>query len=152
MGFGRDRHYLAELSTAFDGNEQPGDTLEQPEGANNSADVKLPGTVEDLRGLAKQCARFFLDHNAEPDTVDLLEELEIINDIWTCMSVYDSVCILYVIFHQTYYLSDVKTCCLHLMMSFSCALLMRSTSSITNSPRRYLSGRSRAHSVSFTDH
>jgi hypothetical protein len=60
-----------------------GDTLEQPEGANNSAepDVKLPGTIEDLRGLAKQCARFFLDHNAEPDVVDLLEELEIINEI-----------------------------------------------------------------------
>ena len=44
-------------------------------------DVKLPGTIEDLRGLAKQYARFFLDHNAEPDMVDLLEELEIINEI-----------------------------------------------------------------------
>ena len=43
-----------------------GDTLEQPEGENNSAeqDIKLPGTIEDLHGLAKQCGRFFLDHNA----------------------------------------------------------------------------------------
>ena len=75
------RHIAAELNEEYTVRE--GDTLEQPEGANNSAesDVKLPGTVEDLRGLAKQCARFFLDHNAEPDAVNLLEELEIINEI-----------------------------------------------------------------------
>ena len=49
----------------------------------NNLDVKIPGTIEeDLHGLvAKQRARFFLDHNAEPDAVDLLEELEIINEI-----------------------------------------------------------------------
>ena len=47
-----------------------GDTLEQPEGENNLAeqDIKLPGTIEDLHGLAKQCARFFLDHNALSQT------------------------------------------------------------------------------------
>jgi hypothetical protein len=86
-----------------------GDTIEQPEGANNSTEpvVKLPGTIDDLRRLAKQCARIFLDYNAEPDAVNLLEELEIIDEminhplgrqkhLWTCMSVYDSVCILYV--------------------------------------------------------
>ena len=75
------RHIAAELGEEYTVRE--GDTLEQQEGANNSAepDVKLPGTIEDLRGLAKQCARFFLDHNAEPDAVDLLEELEIINEI-----------------------------------------------------------------------
>ena len=75
------RHIAAELGEEYTVRE--GDTLEQPEGANNSAepDVKLPGTIEDLRGLAKQCARFFLDHNAEPDAVDLLEELEIIDEI-----------------------------------------------------------------------
>ena len=75
------RHIAAELGEEFTVRE--GNTLEQPAGPSSSAepDVKLPGTIEDLRGLAKQCARFFLDHNAEPDAVDLLEELEIINDI-----------------------------------------------------------------------
>ena len=99
-------HIAAELGKEYTVWE--GDTLEQLEGANDltEPDIKVPGTIEDLHGLAKQCARFFLDHNAEPDTVDLLEELEIINEvtrlvtrrkyIWTCMSVYDSVCILYV--------------------------------------------------------
>ena len=109
-------HIAAELGEEYTVRE--GDTLEQPEGANNSAepDVKLPGTVEDLRGLAKQCARFFLDHNAEPDAVDLLEELEIINEITGLLdeNTYGRVCqymIRYVfysfIFYQTYYLSDV---------------------------------------------
>ena len=75
------RHIAAELGEEFTVRE--GNTLEQLEGANKLAepDVKLPGTIEDLRGLAKQCARFFLDHNAEPDAVDLLEELEIIDEI-----------------------------------------------------------------------
>jgi 26S proteasome regulatory subunit N1 len=75
------RHIAAELGEEYTVRE--GDTLEQPDGATNSVelDVKLPGTIEDLRGLAKQCARFFLDHNAEPDAVDLLEELEIIDEI-----------------------------------------------------------------------
>ena len=74
------RHIAAELGEEYAVRES--DALEHPEGANHSAepDVKLPGTIEDLRGLAKQCARFFLDHNAEPDAVDLLEELEIVNE------------------------------------------------------------------------
>lgn len=108
------RHIAAELGEEYTVRE--GDTLEQPEGANNSADVKLPGTIEDLRGLAKQCARFFLDHNAEPDAVDLLEELEIIDQISRLVdeNTYGRVCqymIRYVfymfIFHETYYFSDV---------------------------------------------
>ena len=68
-------------------------------------------------GLAKQCARFFPDHNAEPDAVDLLEELEIIDEI-TCLvdeNTYGCVCrymmryvIFYIIFlHDAYYLLDV---------------------------------------------
>jgi 26S proteasome regulatory subunit N1 len=93
--------HIAELGKEYTVRE--GDTLEQPEGANwtpNSQEL----TIEDLRGLAKQCARSFLDHNAEPDAIDLLEELEIINEItrlvdeitYGRMSVYDLVCILYV--------------------------------------------------------
>ena len=112
------RHIAAELGEEYTVRED--DTLEQLEGAtwNDSTepDIKVPGTIEDLRGLAKQCARFFLDHNAEPDAVDLLEELEIINEITRLIdeNTYGRVCqymIRYVyymfIFHETYYLSDV---------------------------------------------
>lgn len=41
----------------------------------------LPGTFDDLRALTKECAIFLLSHNAEPDAVDLLEELEIVDEI-----------------------------------------------------------------------
>jgi 26S proteasome regulatory subunit N1 len=111
------RHIAAELGEEYTVRE--GDSLEQPEGANNPAepDVKLPGTIEDLRGLAKQCARFFLDHNAEPDAVDLLEELEIINEITRLIdeNTYGRVCqymIRYVfymfIFHGTYHIYQMR--------------------------------------------
>jgi 26S proteasome regulatory subunit N1 len=43
--------------------------------------VPLPGTIDDLRSLAIECAKFLLAHNAEPDAVDLLEELEIVDRI-----------------------------------------------------------------------
>ena len=36
------------------------------------------GTDDELRALAMECATFLLQHNAEPDAVDLLEELEIV--------------------------------------------------------------------------
>ncbi|KAG6909917.1 hypothetical protein DXG01_014437 [Tephrocybe rancida] len=65
------RHLAAELGDEYTTREQEGD----------DASPKLPGTIEDLRSLAKQCATFLLGHNAEPDAVDLLEELEIIKDI-----------------------------------------------------------------------
>ncbi|KAG6853411.1 hypothetical protein C0991_004642 [Blastosporella zonata] len=65
------RHLAAELGSEYEIREQEGEA-DSP---------KLPGTVEDLRSLAKQCAVFLLGHNAEPDAVDLLEELEIIKDI-----------------------------------------------------------------------
>ncbi|KAI0037143.1 26S proteasome regulatory complex non-ATPase subcomplex Rpn1 subunit [Vararia minispora EC-137] len=39
------------------------------------------GTMDDLRNLALACAKFLLGHNAEPDAVDLLEELEIVDKI-----------------------------------------------------------------------
>jgi 26S proteasome regulatory subunit N1 len=60
MGHEYVRHIAAELGEEYAVRE--GDTLEQPEGAKNSAepDVKLPGTNEDLRVLAKQCARFIM--------------------------------------------------------------------------------------------
>ncbi|KAJ7751112.1 hypothetical protein B0H16DRAFT_1841514 [Mycena metata] len=45
------------------------------------AEVKTIGTIEDLRALAKECAVFLINHNAEPDAVDLLKELEIVDEI-----------------------------------------------------------------------
>lgn len=68
------RHLAAELGDEY--------TMREQEGQEEKTSIpKLPGTVEDLRSLARQCAIFFLGHNAEPDAVDLLEELEIIKDI-----------------------------------------------------------------------
>ncbi|KAF8156930.1 armadillo-type protein [Crassisporium funariophilum] len=75
------RHIAAELGEEFTAREE--DELEQPK-ESDKPDVpsaKLPGTMEDLQELAKQCARFLLSHNAEPDAVDLLEEMEIIEEI-----------------------------------------------------------------------
>jgi 26S proteasome regulatory subunit N1 len=43
--------------------------------------VEIVGSIEDLRALAIECAIFLLAHNAEPDAVDLLEELEIVDKI-----------------------------------------------------------------------
>ncbi|KAG6831057.1 hypothetical protein H0H92_012980 [Tricholoma furcatifolium] len=75
------RHLAAELGDEYTIREQEGDT-------------KLPGSIEDLRSLAKQCAVFLLGHNAEPDAVDLLEEMEIIKDIVTLVddNTYGRVC------------------------------------------------------------
>ncbi|KAJ7312359.1 hypothetical protein DFH08DRAFT_717555, partial [Mycena albidolilacea] len=39
------------------------------------------GTIEDLCTLAKECTVFFIGHNTEPDVVNLLEELEIVDEI-----------------------------------------------------------------------
>ena len=39
------------------------------------------GTIEELRNLALECAKFLLQHHAEPDAVDLLEEMEIVDSI-----------------------------------------------------------------------
>jgi hypothetical protein len=43
--------------------------------------VEIVGSIEDLRLLAIECAKLLLAHNAEPDAVDLLEELEIVDRI-----------------------------------------------------------------------
>lgn len=37
------------------------------------------GTMEELHALSMQCAAFLLGHNAEPDAVDLMEEVEIVD-------------------------------------------------------------------------
>lgn len=77
------RHIAAELGEEFSLREAA--VLEAPADAEKTAETKakerLPGTIQDLRSLGKQCATFLLGHNAEPDAVDLLEELEIIGEI-----------------------------------------------------------------------
>ena len=43
--------------------------------------VVIDASNEELQALGMQCAAFLLGHNAEPDAVDLLEELEIVDRI-----------------------------------------------------------------------
>ena len=62
--------------------DKEGDKEKTPE-AEPIPKVKLEpiGTIDELRALAIQCGTFLLHHNAEPDAVDLLEELEIVDRI-----------------------------------------------------------------------
>jgi 26S proteasome regulatory subunit N1 len=64
------RHLAAELGEEY---------TARAEGAE--AEGEQLGTDAELHALATQCATFFLGHNAEPDAVDLLEEMEIIDQI-----------------------------------------------------------------------
>lgn len=64
------RHLAAELGEEY---------TERIESQQDAA--KALGTVEELHALAMECAKFLLGHNAEPDAVDLLEELEIVDRI-----------------------------------------------------------------------
>jgi 26S proteasome regulatory subunit N1 len=74
------RHLSAELAEEFTAREEA--SLPQPTSTQEvEPKTQLPGTIDDLRDLARQCAKFLLSHNAEPDAVDLFEEMEIIGDI-----------------------------------------------------------------------
>ena len=74
------RHLAAELGEEYTAREEA-DVVE-PAGEKDAVAVpELPGTIDDLRTLGKKCATFLLGHNAEPDAVDLLEELEIVDKI-----------------------------------------------------------------------
>ncbi|KAF8646742.1 hypothetical protein AX16_007083 [Volvariella volvacea WC 439] len=77
------RHLAAELGEEYAYREQEGlrrnEVTQAP--IPDGKEPQLPGTIEDLRALAKTCAAFLLSHNAEPDAVDLLEELEIVDEI-----------------------------------------------------------------------
>jgi 26S proteasome regulatory subunit N1 len=60
----------------------PESATEDKEGEEVKPQIPLSvGTLEDLHNLALVCAKFLLEHNAEPDAVDLLEELEIVDQI-----------------------------------------------------------------------
>jgi 26S proteasome regulatory subunit N1 len=74
------RHLAAELGEEFTAREE--ESLPQSMNfAGGRTKDTTPGTIDDLRDLARQCAKFLLSHNAEPDAVDLFEEMEIIGDI-----------------------------------------------------------------------
>lgn len=90
------RHLAAELGEEYNLREQTevpkaapevgaagldGET-EDKDGEKVKPQIPLSvGTSEDLHNLALVCAKFLLEHNAEPDAVDLLEELEAIDRI-----------------------------------------------------------------------
>jgi 26S proteasome regulatory subunit N1 len=64
------RHLAAELGEEYTGRAEESIPVD-----------KQIGTVEELHALGLRCATFLLAHNAEPDSVDLLEELEIVSRI-----------------------------------------------------------------------
>ncbi|KAH7926237.1 26S proteasome regulatory complex, non-ATPase subcomplex, Rpn1 subunit [Leucogyrophana mollusca] len=77
------RHLAAELGEEYVIRNEGEDAIPPPSGGETAiaAPVKLPGTVDDLKALAMECATFFLRHNAEHDAVDLLFELEMVERI-----------------------------------------------------------------------
>ncbi|KAI0635261.1 26S proteasome regulatory complex non-ATPase subcomplex Rpn1 subunit [Trametes polyzona] len=83
------RHLAAELGEEYNSREFDEEGVEKA-----SEENKVPGTVDDLRALALECATFLLQHNAEPDAVDLLEELEIVDRIVDIVdeNTYERVC------------------------------------------------------------
>ncbi|KAH9896953.1 26S proteasome regulatory complex non-ATPase subcomplex Rpn1 subunit [Cubamyces lactineus] len=83
------RHLAAELGEEYSLREFDEEGVEK-----ESEENKVPGTVDDLRKLAVECATFLLQHNAEPDAVDLLEELEIVDRIVDLVdeNTYERVC------------------------------------------------------------
>jgi 26S proteasome regulatory subunit N1 len=80
-------HLAAELGDEYTFRETEADTPTPtptfpPEAGKKEApaEPKIIGIIEDLRALAMECAVFLIGHNAEPDAVDLLEELEIVDE------------------------------------------------------------------------
>lgn len=80
------RHLAAELGEEYTLRQEGEEAVTSPPAADADAaakpePIKIPGTIDDLRGLALECAKFFLSHNAEPDAVDLFVELEMVDRI-----------------------------------------------------------------------
>lgn len=140
------RHLAAELGEEYTLREQ-GDVKPAPsatESVGEQVEAVLPGTIEDLHSLARQCAVFLLGHNAEPDAVDLLEELEIVDQITELVdeNTFNRVCqymIRYVLGSTTYLQEspelslDVSASCPLRTIFPSCGQRTRYTFSITNS-------------------
>ncbi|KAG6379757.1 26S proteasome regulatory complex non-ATPase subcomplex Rpn1 subunit [Boletus reticuloceps] len=80
------RHLAAELGEEYTIRQEGEEAVSSPPtvGADEVAKpepIEVPGTTDDLRALALECAKFFLSHNAEPDAVDLFVELEMVDRI-----------------------------------------------------------------------
>lgn len=75
------RHLAAELGEEYNARELGEDVEVKPVSNGAGGRAELIGTDDKLRALAIDCATFLLQHNAEPDAVDLLEELEIVERI-----------------------------------------------------------------------
>lgn len=80
------RHLAAELGEEYIIRQEGEEAVSTPPDADADATakpepIKIPGTIDDLRALALECAKFFLSHNAEPDAVDLFVELEMVDRI-----------------------------------------------------------------------
>ena len=81
------RHLAAELGQEYsvreaEETEPTPSPPSEPGAEDQKKETKIAvGTIDDLRALAVECATFLLAHNAEPDAVDLLEELEIVDRI-----------------------------------------------------------------------
>lgn len=88
------RHLAAELGEEYSSRlEDPSDIQQEvmetekenekdgAESKEKPVKVVIEGTNEELRVLGVQCAKFLLSHNAEPDAVDLMDELEIVDQI-----------------------------------------------------------------------
>jgi 26S proteasome regulatory subunit N1 len=71
------RHLASELGEEYTIRVE----AEQPAQSEPIAAKEQLGTTEELHALAMQCAKFLLSHNAEPDAVDLMEEMEIVDRI-----------------------------------------------------------------------
>ncbi|CAL1709128.1 unnamed protein product [Somion occarium] len=88
------RHLAAELGEEYNARELGEEEENKP--VINGIDGKpgVIGTDDQLRVLAMECATFLLQHNAEPDAVDLLEELEIVDRITELLdeNTYSRVC------------------------------------------------------------
>lgn len=77
------RHLAAELGEEYTIRQEGEEAVSSPPNADAAQLelIKIPGTIDDLRALALECAKFFLSHNAEPDAVDLFVELEMVDRI-----------------------------------------------------------------------
>lgn len=80
------RHLAAELGEEYTIRQEGEEAVPPPPTTDadttaKTEPIKIPGTIDDLRALALECAKFFLSHNAEPDAVDLFVELEMVDRI-----------------------------------------------------------------------
>lgn len=80
------RHLAAELGEEYTIRQEGEEAVASPPSADADATaqpepIKILGTIDELRALALECAKFFLSHNAEPDAVDLFVELEMVDRI-----------------------------------------------------------------------